>query len=76
VRVGPAGYEEALARPHARKMDIPGRPLTGFVDVDPEGFSSEVDLEAWVTRALKFALSLPAKPGGGRPGRGTGKSDG
>jgi TfoX/Sxy family transcriptional regulator of competence genes len=30
VRVGPARYAEALARPHARPMDFTGRPLTDF----------------------------------------------
>ncbi len=76
VRVGPAGYEEALSRPHARKMDFTGRPLTGFVYVDPKGFAAAGDLDAWVARALRFALSLPAKPGGRRPGGGSGRSDG
>jgi len=76
VRVGPAGYEEALSRPHAGKMDFTGRPMTGFVYVDPKGFASDGDLDAWVARALRFALSLPAKQGGRRSGMGSGRSDG
>ena len=61
VRVGPDAYAEALARPHAREMDFTGKPLRGFVYVDPEGFESDVDLEGWVERGVSFAQSLPAK---------------
>ena len=31
VRVGPAGYQEALTRPHAMVFDITGRPMKGWV---------------------------------------------
>lgn len=61
VRVGPEGYEAALAQPHAREMDFTGRPLRGFVYVSPEGIDSEGDLRAWVERGARFAQSLPPK---------------
>lgn len=61
ARVGPEGYEDALAQPHARQMDFTGRPLRGFVFVGSEGFESDGDLRSWVARAADFALSLPAK---------------
>src|SRR3989442_15755085 len=37
VRVGPEGLAGALARPHVRPMAFAGRPLAGFVCVDPGG---------------------------------------
>ena len=61
VRVGPEGYQEALARPHTRPFDITGRPMTGWVMVTPGGYESVEDLEDWVQQSLDFALSLPAK---------------
>ncbi len=61
VRVGPKEYEAALRVPHTREMDFTGRPLKGFVYVEPKGFSADEDLEAWVDRAVKFARSLPPK---------------
>ena len=61
LRVGSKEYESALSRPHARKMDFTGRPLKGFVYVDPPGFASDVDLRTWTARATGFVLSLPAK---------------
>lgn len=61
VRVGPDACAAALSRPHARKMDFTGKPLKGFVYVAPPGFASDVDLKAWIARAVAFSLSLPAK---------------
>ena len=61
VRVGPAAYDDALGRPHARPMDFTGRPMKGFVFVEPAGLESDRDLEAWVQRGVDFAMSLPAK---------------
>ncbi len=61
VRVGPDGFEDALARPHARPMDFTGRPMKGFVFVGPEGTQTESNVEKWVLRGVAFAGSLPAK---------------
>lgn len=61
VRVGPEGYEDALAQPHARKMDFTGKAMRGFVYVTQEGFEWDADLKAWIKRALKFVMTLPAR---------------
>jgi TfoX/Sxy family transcriptional regulator of competence genes len=61
VRVGPEQYEEALAQPYAREMDFTGRPMRGFVYVDPAGYDSDEDLQAWIDRGLAFVTSLPPK---------------
>ncbi len=61
LRVGPDGYEAALSRPHAKPMDFTERPMKGMVYVGPAGFASPRDLKAWIEKAMKFTLSLPAK---------------
>lgn len=61
VRVGPERYEEALVRPHARLMDFTGRPLKGFVFVNPSGSRTDKALATWVKEAIDFAHSLPPK---------------
>ena len=61
VRVGPAGYAEALSRPHTHVFDMTGRPMVGWVMVAPEGCATESDLQAWVEQGLAFARSLPSK---------------
>lgn len=61
VRVGPEQYEPSLKRPYARPMDFTGKPLRGFVFVDPPGFESDEDLSGWVHASLTFVLSIPPK---------------
>jgi hypothetical protein len=61
VRIGPGGYEDALARPHVRVFDITGRPMSGWVMVAAAGVAGDDDLHAWVQQGVEYALSLPAK---------------
>ena len=61
VRVGPDGYEDALAQPHARVMDFTGRPSRGMIYVGTAGVETDAGLEAWVARGLAFVNSLPPK---------------
>ncbi len=68
VRVGPEGLETALARPYVRPMVFAGRPLAGFVCVDPAGYRTDAALAAWVQRGIDFVSTLPAKkPAARRP---------
>lgn len=61
VRVGADGYEDALVEPHARPMDFTGKPLKGFIYVDPEGVDDDENLQTWIERGVAFAASLPVK---------------
>src|SRR6266550_4221497 len=61
IRVGPDGYEKALALPHARPMDFTGRPLTGMVYVDPAGYQTDAALAKWVQRGIDFVSGRPVK---------------
>jgi TfoX/Sxy family transcriptional regulator of competence genes len=63
VRIGPGAHDVALAQPHVRPMDFPGRPMLGYVYVAPEGLTTEPALREWVERGLAFAASLPPKKG-------------
>jgi TfoX/Sxy family transcriptional regulator of competence genes len=60
VRLGPDREDAALARPHARPMDFTGRPMRGFVTVQPEGLKG-AQLKRWVREAVARAASLPPK---------------
>lgn len=61
VRVGPDAYENALDLPHARVMDVTGRPMAGFVVVERAGITGDAALRDWVGRGVAFAASLPPK---------------
>lgn len=59
VRVGPEKYAAYLKEEHVREMDFTGKPMKGFVYVDPEGVDLDEDLDRWVERCLRYASSLP-----------------
>jgi hypothetical protein len=61
VRVGPERYEQELDRPHTKVFDMTGRPMSGWIIVEPAGVAGDDDLRAWVEQGLEYALSLPAK---------------
>lgn len=61
ARVGPAGYEEALQRAHVRVMDFTGKPMNGYVFVEPPGFEDDDELRAWVDRCFAFVHTLAPK---------------
>jgi hypothetical protein len=61
MRVGAAQHATALAQSGARVFDFSGRPMTGWVMVEPVGYTSEVDLARWVKLGVAFAGLLPPK---------------
>lgn len=62
LRVGKERYGEALARTGASEMVMRGRPVEGYVRVDPSGLN-EAALRSWVALAQAFVETLPAKTG-------------
>ena len=61
VRLGPNEGEEALKEPHVKEFDITGKPMKGWVLVEPEGVEDDHHLKDWIKRAVKFVGALPAK---------------
>jgi len=61
VRMNPDATSEALAQPNVRLFDMTGRPMKGWVVVEPAGIQAEDDLAHWIAHGVAFAQSLPAK---------------
>ncbi len=61
VRVGPAQHARAMAQPHTRPFDMTGRPMEGWVVVEPAGFAGEGQFQDWIRQGVEFARTLPAK---------------
>jgi hypothetical protein len=61
VRLGPDEGDQALKEPHVKEFDITGRPMKGWVLVEPEGVEGDDLLSGWIQRAVKFVGALPAK---------------
>jgi TfoX/Sxy family transcriptional regulator of competence genes len=61
VRLGPENGDEALREPHVREFDITGKPMKGWVVVEPEGIEDDDQLKDWIDRATEFVRTLPKK---------------
>lgn len=61
VRLGPDEGEAALREAHVQAFDITGRPMKGWVLVEPQGVEDDEQLAGWIERAVKFVATLPAK---------------
>lgn len=61
VRLGPDEGDLALLEPHVKEFDITGRPMKGWVLVEPEGVEDDDQLTTWIERAVKFVGKLPKK---------------
>ena len=61
VRVDPEQTEQLLGEPHARRFEMRGRQMDGWLRVDDAGLQTEDELERWVRRGVAYARSLPPK---------------
>ncbi len=61
VRLGPDNHDDALREEHVREFDITGKPMKGWVMVEPRGIADDDQLQDWIERALKFVKALPRK---------------
>jgi len=61
VRVDPQKTAQALSQPHTRIFDLTGRPMMGWILVQPKGLATEPGLAKWIKAGVKYASSLPVK---------------
>jgi TfoX/Sxy family transcriptional regulator of competence genes len=61
LRVDPDETDALVSKPHARRFEMRGREMDGWLRVDAEGVKTKRQLEAWVKRGVAYARSLPGK---------------
>lgn len=61
IRIDPAKHDTLLKKPGVKLFDITGRPMKGWLMVEPAGCKTKKQLSAWVKEGVEFALSLPSK---------------
>ena len=54
ARVGTEVYDSLLSKPGCKPMDFTGRPMKGYVFVDPEGIDLDDELSTWIQLCLDF----------------------
>jgi TfoX/Sxy family transcriptional regulator of competence genes len=60
VRIGKDQHAQALARPNASLMEMAGRPMEGYIRVDPAPQDEQM-LHDWLELAVAFVKTLPPK---------------
>jgi len=59
VRLDPEQYESALKRKGCVPMDFTGRPMRGFVFVEPAALRTDPQLTRWLDLALEYNPRAP-----------------
>lgn len=61
LRLGEKAADFARELPHVRPFDITGRPMKGWVMIEPAGCRTSAQLQKWLDQARAFAETLPPK---------------
>ena len=54
ARIGEHAVEEAMKQDGCLLMDFTGRPMKGYVFVNPDGTDMDADLASWIQLAMDF----------------------
>lgn len=61
ARIAPDEEAEVLTIPFAKPFAMTGRPMQGWILVEPPGLKTKQMLHVWVDRAKSFVRTLPPK---------------
>ena len=54
VRIAPEESKQLIERQGASQMIHGGRPMTGYLFIEAEGYDQDADLEFWIQKCLEF----------------------
>src|SRR3954452_9065363 len=61
LRCDPEETDALLEKPHAKRFEMRGREMDGWLRVDDEGVRTKRHLQPWVKIGVAYARSLPPK---------------
>ena len=61
VRVAAEKHDKLIKKKGAKLFDITGRPMKGWLMIEPDGCKTPKQLNTWVKEGVEFALTLPPK---------------
>ena len=61
VRVDAQKHDKLIKKTGAKVFDITGKPMKGWLMVEPEGCKTKKQLSTWIREGVEFALTLPPK---------------
>jgi len=54
ARIDPEEEDDLLTKEGSKPMDFTGRPMKGYLFIEPEGVDMDEDLDFWVEKCLDF----------------------
>lgn len=61
LNLGEERAARSIDEPHVREVDFTPKAIKGMVCVTVQGYRSDEDLRAWVSRAVAFVIKLPPR---------------
>jgi TfoX/Sxy family transcriptional regulator of competence genes len=61
VRCDAEETDALVEKPHAKRFEMRGREMDGWLRVDADGVGTKRELEPWVRVGVEYARSLPPK---------------
>jgi TfoX/Sxy family transcriptional regulator of competence genes len=61
LHVDPGQTDELLAKPFCHPFEMRGKPIDGWLRVEPDGVKSKRQLERWVMRGVDYAQAQPPR---------------
>ena len=61
ARVGAEQYHSCLLKLGVKPFDMTGRPMAGWVEIQPPGLQGRNELQEWIDLCLTFVKTLPGK---------------
>jgi TfoX/Sxy family transcriptional regulator of competence genes len=61
LRINGPKYDELLEHKHISVVDFTGKPMRGFLYVDPTAIKTQQQLLEWLSHSIDYCLSLPPK---------------
>ena len=61
VRIDPAKHDAFLKKKFVKPFALRGKPMKGWLLVEPDGYKTAKQLSVWVKLGVEYALTLPPK---------------
>ena len=61
IRCRREDYDTLLKKPHAAEMTFTGKPMKGFLYIEPSGIRTDKQLQKWLDIGIEFVKKSPPK---------------
>ncbi len=58
ARIGKDKYEQALEKAGCKEMNFTGKPMKGYVFIEPHALDMDSELDSWIQMSLDFSETL------------------